>query len=116
MDGFQASSTKLTRVPFPGAEEITSSPPSRRTRSLMLMRPKRRLAGEAAPQETRAPEAPVAKVATNVRAPAGAAAQATPAARPAPPRSTGGVLLRTLTEEETVTLQRSLGFEITEPE
>ncbi len=63
-------------------------------------KPKRRLPGEGGPQEVRAAEAPAPKVATTARAPA--AAPAAPAARqaPSPPRNTGGVLLRTLTEEE----------------
>ena len=58
-------------------------------------KPKRRMPGEAAaPAEVRAAEAPVAKAAPR------AAPVAPPAAKPASPRSTGGVVLRTLTEEE----------------
>src|SRR6516225_8020253 len=74
-----------------------------RTKQVVVeKKPKRRMPGEGAPQEVRAPEAPPVKVvAAGARTPA-AAATAAPAARqaPAPQRSTGGVLLRTLTEEE----------------
>ncbi len=74
-----------------------------RTKQVVVeKKPKRRLPGEGGPQEVRAAEAPAPKIATAPRAPA-AAAPAAPAARqapPPPPRNTGGVLLRTLTEEE----------------
>jgi translation initiation factor IF-2 len=72
-----------------------------RTKQVVVeKKPKRRMPGEAGPQEARTVEAPAPKIATTPRAPA--AAPAAPAARqaPPPPRNTGGVLLRTLTEEE----------------
>src|ERR1700736_3725133 len=74
-----------------------------RTKQVVVeKKPKRRMPGETAtPQDTRTAEAPPAKIATAVRARAGAAAApAAPTPRPAPPRSPGGVLLRTLTDEE----------------
>jgi translation initiation factor IF-2 len=71
-----------------------------RTKQVVVeKKPKRRLPGEGGP-EVRAAEAPAPKVAIAPRAPA--ATPAAPTARQAPPpqRNTGGVLLRTLTEEE----------------
>jgi translation initiation factor IF-2 len=67
-----------------------------RTKQVVVeKKPKRRMPGE---PEVRV-EAPPVKVATTVRAAPAAAPVARPATPP-PPRNTGGVLLRTLTEEE----------------
>jgi translation initiation factor IF-2 len=77
-----------------------------RTKQVVVeKKPKRRMPGEGGPQELRTAEAPPAKVAaTTARAPVAAAAApaAAPVARqaPPPPRGAGGVLLRTLTDEE----------------
>src|ERR1700730_6146856 len=67
-----------------------------RTKQVVVeKRGKRRVPGEAPAPETHAPEPVAAKA-----APAKAPLSRTPAAPPAQPRSTSGVVLRTLTEEE----------------
>jgi len=101
-DKLTVSPTKTLTLKRSGVEHgvVRQSFSHGRTKQVVVeKKPKRRMPGEAAPQEARVTEAPAAKVATTVRAPAAAAAAA-PAARPAAPRAPGGVLLRTLTEEE----------------
>src|SRR6202011_3789798 len=67
-----------------------------RTKQVVVeKRGKRRVPGEAPAPETHAPEPVAAKA-----APAKAPLSRTPAAPPAQPRSTSGVVLRTLTEDE----------------
>src|SRR5262249_7220002 len=96
--------TKTLTLKRPGVEQgvVRQSFSHGRTKQVVVeKKPKLRRPGEAAVPETRVAEAAPAKVAT-ARAPA-AATTAAPAARPAPaapPRSPGGVVLRTLTDEE----------------
>src|SRR5579871_203784 len=97
-DKLTVSPTKTLTLKRGGVEQgvVRQSFSHGRTKQVVVeKKPKRRLPGE---PEVRVAEAPPVKVATTVRAPAAA-----PAARPAPPpapRNPGGVLLRTLTEEE----------------
>ncbi|HTB01123.1 MAG TPA: translation initiation factor IF-2 [Bradyrhizobium sp.] len=71
-----------------------------RTKQVVVeKRGKRRIGGDAPATETHAPEPVLAKAAP-AAAPAAKAPLARPAAPPAPPRSSSGVVLRTLTEDE----------------
>ncbi len=71
-----------------------------RTKQVVVeKRGKRRIGGDAPATETHAPE-PVLAKATPAAAPAAKAPLARPAAPPAAPRSSSGVVLRTLTEDE----------------
>jgi translation initiation factor IF-2 len=104
-DKLTVSPTKTLTLKRGGVEQgvVRQSFSHGRTKQVVVeKKPKRRMPGEGGPQEVRTAEAPPAKVAaTTARAPA--PAPAAPVARqapPAPPRNAGGVLLRTLTEEE----------------
>src|SRR5947207_2736333 len=101
-DKLTVSSTKTLTLKRSGVEQgvVRQSFSHGRTKPVVVeKRPKRRMPGEGpVPQESRSAEAP-AKLATAARAPAAATA-APAAAKPAAPRNPGGVLLRTLTEEE----------------
>src|SRR5580698_1104194 len=71
-----------------------------RTKQVVVeKRGKRRIGGDAPATETHAPEPVLAKTAP-AAAPAAKAPLARPAAPPAAPRSSSGVVLRTLTEDE----------------